>query len=51
SKEGSKDFEAEFLGKMSDFQLRTALNYLRVWERFGGSKLLKAPKEKSSKKK
>ena len=51
NKEDAKDIEADLLEKMNDFQLRTALNYLRIWERFGGSRLPDASREKSGKKK
>ncbi len=45
-REGHKDETRKKLDKISDFQLRTALYYLRAWERFGAT----APQEKGASK-
>jgi carboxyl-terminal processing protease len=47
-KEDLTDPDQNILNKMGDFQLRTALNYLKVWERFGGSRIPNSVKKGSS---
>jgi len=51
SREGKTDEDRKLLKKITDYQLRTALSYLKVWERFGSSRPDRASAENTTGKK